>query len=259
MASSTRDTDVHDGDIRLWQEDAWWIPKDVDTGVTTQGESRTAALENLDDAVALFEGERGRAPTDEELRAAGIEPADDTTGDREPPDVLDCVGSAHVLRDGGRDGTGEHGRIRVATNDRRPRTTVPRTPDEPGRPPTGDGPAARRTPDRDAPGHPRQRRSERFRRVLRVDRPERPRTDGTQNRVRILAGSPRRDGCRARILQGDWGRVACRVGQRGRVSHSIQPVTWGELAMSPSTPRCESAHAPGRESTVHALTASPAS
>ena len=89
MASSTRDSGVHQGEIRLWQENSWWIAKDVDTGVMTQGESRTAALENLDDAVALYDDERGRAPTDEELRAAGIEPADNTTGEREPPDVLD--------------------------------------------------------------------------------------------------------------------------------------------------------------------------
>jgi predicted RNase H-like HicB family nuclease len=89
MASSTRDGDIHDGEIRLWQEDDWWIAKDVETGVTTQGESREAALEKLDDAVALHDGDRGRAPTDEELRAAGINPADNTTGDQEPPDVLD--------------------------------------------------------------------------------------------------------------------------------------------------------------------------
>jgi predicted RNase H-like HicB family nuclease len=89
MASSTQDGDGHDGEIRLWQEDDWWIAKDVETGVTTQGESRAAALENLDDAVALHDGERGRAPTDEELRAVGIDPADNTTGEREPPDVLD--------------------------------------------------------------------------------------------------------------------------------------------------------------------------
>ena len=59
MASSTRDGDLHDGEIRLWQEDDWWIGRDVETGVTTQGESRQAALENLDDAVALHDGERG--------------------------------------------------------------------------------------------------------------------------------------------------------------------------------------------------------
>jgi predicted RNase H-like HicB family nuclease len=89
MASSTRDGDIHDGEIRLWQEDDWWVAREVKTGVTTQGESREAALENLDDAVALHDGERGHAPTDEELRAAEIDPADNTTGNREPPDVLD--------------------------------------------------------------------------------------------------------------------------------------------------------------------------
>lgn len=89
MASSTSDVEFHDGEIRLWQEDNWWIAKDVDTGVITQGESRDAALENLDDAVALYKGERGRAPTDDELRAAGIDPADNATGDKEPPDVID--------------------------------------------------------------------------------------------------------------------------------------------------------------------------
>ena len=84
MASSTQDGEIHDGEIRLWQEDNWWIAKDVDTGVTTQGDSREAALENLDDAVALHTGERGRTPSDDELRAAGIDPADNVTGDQDP-------------------------------------------------------------------------------------------------------------------------------------------------------------------------------
>jgi predicted RNase H-like HicB family nuclease len=88
MASSTRNGDANDGEIRLWQEDSWWIAKDVDTGVTTQGESREDALDNLDDAVAVYSGESGREPTEEELRALGIDPADNTTGDEEPPDVL---------------------------------------------------------------------------------------------------------------------------------------------------------------------------
>ncbi|KTG10656.1 hypothetical protein AUR64_07715 [Haloprofundus marisrubri] len=84
MASSTQN-DTNDGKIRLWQEDDWWVAKDVDTGVTTQGESREVALENLDDAVAVHTDQSGHEPTDEELRALGIEPADNTTGDQEPP------------------------------------------------------------------------------------------------------------------------------------------------------------------------------
>lgn len=89
MASSTRTGDARDGEIRLWREDDWWLAEDVETGVTTQGETRTEALANLDEAVALHAGETGRTPTDEELREAGIDPADNTTGDEEPPDVLD--------------------------------------------------------------------------------------------------------------------------------------------------------------------------
>lgn len=89
MASSSSTGPVHEAEIRLWREEGWWIATDVETGVTTQGKSRTAALENLDDAVALHEGDRGRDPTDEELRELGIDPAENETGDREPPDVLE--------------------------------------------------------------------------------------------------------------------------------------------------------------------------
>lgn len=42
---------------------------------------------NLDEAVALYRGEIGREPTDEELREVGIDPDDNTSG--ELPDVLD--------------------------------------------------------------------------------------------------------------------------------------------------------------------------
>lgn len=88
MASSTRDGEVREGEIRLWRDGEWWVAENVETGVTTQGPSREEALENLDDAIALHEGETGRPPTDEELRELGIDPADNTTGDQEPPDVL---------------------------------------------------------------------------------------------------------------------------------------------------------------------------
>ena len=89
MASSTRDGEVREDEIRLWRDGEWWVAENVETGVTTQGPSREEALENLDDAVALHEGETGRPPTEEELRELGIDPADNTTGDQEPPDVLE--------------------------------------------------------------------------------------------------------------------------------------------------------------------------
>lgn len=88
MASSSRDHDITVENIRLWSEEGWWIAKDIETGVTTQGPSRAAALTNLDEAVALFHGAVGREPTDDELRAVGIDPTDNTTGEQEPPDPL---------------------------------------------------------------------------------------------------------------------------------------------------------------------------
>ncbi len=88
MASSSRNTESHNGEIRLWREEGWWIAKDVDTGVTTQGETREMALANLDDAVQLFEDETGKPPTEAELGAMGIDPTANTTGDQEPPDLL---------------------------------------------------------------------------------------------------------------------------------------------------------------------------
>nr|WP_256533542.1 hypothetical protein [Halovivax cerinus] len=57
--------------------------------MTTQGSSREAALDTLDDAVALRRGDRGREPTDAERRDLGIDPGANETGEREPPDVLE--------------------------------------------------------------------------------------------------------------------------------------------------------------------------
>ncbi len=88
MASSTRDPDSHEDEIRLWREGDGWVARHVETGVTTQGESREVALSNLDEAVALHRDEIGREPTSEELREAGIEPGDNATGDQDPPDFM---------------------------------------------------------------------------------------------------------------------------------------------------------------------------
>ena len=92
MASYTSDREPNDGEIRLWQEDDWWIAKDLDTGVTTQGESRQEALSNLDEAVALYRGEIGEpietwAEEREALEELGIYP-DDVKATREDHDDL---------------------------------------------------------------------------------------------------------------------------------------------------------------------------
>lgn len=75
MAGSSEDRVRYEGEIHLWQEEGWWIARDAETGVTTQGESREEALGNLDDAVALHEGDIGRDPSDAELLEHGIDPA----------------------------------------------------------------------------------------------------------------------------------------------------------------------------------------
>jgi len=73
--------------ITLTDEGEWWVATDTETGVTSQGRTREAALENLDNAIAAYEGD-GRPPTDAELEAIGIDPADNKPGRGDLPDIL---------------------------------------------------------------------------------------------------------------------------------------------------------------------------
>ncbi|MHB9288676.1 type II toxin-antitoxin system HicB family antitoxin [Halobacteriales archaeon Cl-PHB] len=94
MASTTGDEDGADvrREIHLTQEGEWWVAKDVETGVASQGESREEALEMLDEAVALHKGEIGESidtPEEEReaLREMGIDP-DEVEAAREEHDEL---------------------------------------------------------------------------------------------------------------------------------------------------------------------------
>jgi predicted RNase H-like HicB family nuclease len=93
MASSTREGDPdHEDEIRMWREDEHWVITDVETGVTTQGETREDALEMLDEAVALYHGEAGESidtPEEEQevLEDLGIDP-DEVEAAREEADEL---------------------------------------------------------------------------------------------------------------------------------------------------------------------------
>ena len=64
--------------ITLTKSDEWWVAKDLETGVASQGETRAEALEMLDEAVALHKGEIGEPIEDEEsfLQEIGIDPND---------------------------------------------------------------------------------------------------------------------------------------------------------------------------------------
>lgn len=66
--------------ITLTDDGDWWVAKDTETGVVSQGDTREAALANLDEALAGYEGE-GREPTNEDLREAGIDPDKNVSGE----------------------------------------------------------------------------------------------------------------------------------------------------------------------------------
>jgi hypothetical protein len=66
-----------------------WTATDQQTGVASQGETRAEALENLDEALALYRGEIGHEPTTEELRELGVDPEVARSQGEELPDVLE--------------------------------------------------------------------------------------------------------------------------------------------------------------------------
>ena len=60
-------------------DDGWWVARDDETGVASQGEKRRDALDDLDEAVALHKGEIGesidtREQEEEVLEELGIDP-----------------------------------------------------------------------------------------------------------------------------------------------------------------------------------------
>jgi len=73
--------------ITLTDEGEWWIARDTETGVTSQGKTRSEALDNLDEALAGYHGD-GRKPTDEELRAAGIDPKNNESGSTDDSEIF---------------------------------------------------------------------------------------------------------------------------------------------------------------------------
>lgn len=73
--TARREPDDGQREIRLIQEeDGGWSAIDELVGVASQGETRSEALENLDEAVALHKGEIGEPVTDDDLREWGLDP-----------------------------------------------------------------------------------------------------------------------------------------------------------------------------------------
>jgi predicted RNase H-like HicB family nuclease len=83
------DTDTPDREIRLLKNpDGQWTARDLRVGVTAQGKSRSAALDNLDAVVDAIEGDGGHRPTDDEIRDLGVDPEVARTQGDDLPDVL---------------------------------------------------------------------------------------------------------------------------------------------------------------------------
>jgi hypothetical protein len=79
------DTDSSRREIRLVEESGGrWSAVDEGAGVASQGETRSEALANLDEAVALHEGNIGDPVTDADLRDLGVDPETVSEGVREP-------------------------------------------------------------------------------------------------------------------------------------------------------------------------------
>jgi predicted RNase H-like HicB family nuclease len=65
-----------------------WVARDTETGVTSQGGTRYEALDNLDEALAGYHGD-GEEPTEEDLRALGIDPENNEAGSLDDSDVFE--------------------------------------------------------------------------------------------------------------------------------------------------------------------------
>jgi predicted RNase H-like HicB family nuclease len=81
----TGDSEDARREIRLVEaDDGSWSAIDEATGGASQGEARSEALANLDEAVALHSGEVGEPVTDAALRDLGIDPASVPDEPQEP-------------------------------------------------------------------------------------------------------------------------------------------------------------------------------
>lgn len=84
LASPGNDDD--DDPIEVYRSESAWVARHTELGVASQGQTREEALGNLDDAVKLHTGEKGRPVTDEDLEELGIDP-DDIPDEPQKPDA----------------------------------------------------------------------------------------------------------------------------------------------------------------------------
>jgi hypothetical protein len=87
--AETSGNDERSREIRLIENpDGQWTARDLQLEVSAQGETGTAALDNLNAVVRAIVSEEGHEPTDEELRELGVDPETARTQDNDLPNVL---------------------------------------------------------------------------------------------------------------------------------------------------------------------------
>lgn len=74
--------------ITLTDDGDWWVARDTETGVTSQGRTREEALANLDEALAGYRGE-GEEPSEDDLRDLGIDPANNESSSLDDSEVFE--------------------------------------------------------------------------------------------------------------------------------------------------------------------------
>jgi predicted RNase H-like HicB family nuclease len=82
--------------ITLTDEGEWWVAKDTETGVASQGRTREDALDNLDDAVQLYKREIGesidtQAEEHAVLRDLGLDPEEIEAAREENDGLPECL------------------------------------------------------------------------------------------------------------------------------------------------------------------------
>ena len=74
--------------ITLTREPDWWVAKDEETGVVSQGRTHQEALKNLDEALQGYHGE-GEPPSNEDLRNLGINPERNSSDSLEDSEIFE--------------------------------------------------------------------------------------------------------------------------------------------------------------------------
>jgi predicted RNase H-like HicB family nuclease len=74
--------------LTLTREDEWWVAKEEETGIVSQGKCRQEALENLDEALQGYHG-AGKPPSEDELRKVGIDSEQNTSGALDDSTIFD--------------------------------------------------------------------------------------------------------------------------------------------------------------------------